>query len=116
MQLPQVTAGRLRALAVTGPRRVASAPDVPTMAEAGLAGYEFLGWVGIAAPAATPRAIVDRLASEIEAIEATPAALAWFASFGAEPGTITPDAFQAAIRAEHAHWGRVIRESGIRIE
>ena len=116
VQLPQVKAGRLRALAVTGPHRVASLPDVPTMAEAGLAGAEFEGWVGIAAPAATPQAIVARLYRDISGILATPEARAWFAEAGADARTDPPDVFAASIRAEHAKWGRLIREAGIKTE
>ena len=91
-------------------------PDVPTLAEAGAPGYEFVGWVGIAAPAATPVAIVDRLYRAIAAVESTAEAREWFAAVGAEPGVISPDSFAALVRAEYAHWGRVIRESGIRLE
>ena len=116
VQLPQVKAGRLRALAVTSPQRVASLPDVPTMAEAGLAGAEFQGWVGIAAPAATPKTIVARLYRDISGILATAEARAWFAEFGADARADPPDVFAAAIRAEHAKWGRVIREAGIKLE
>jgi tripartite-type tricarboxylate transporter receptor subunit TctC len=116
VQLPFVKAGRLRALAVTGPRRVASLPDVPTMAEAGVPGYEFQGWVGIAAPAATPKPIIARLYREISAIYATAEAREWFAEFGADPGADPPDLFADAIRAEHAKWGRIIPELGIKVE
>lgn len=116
VQLPQVKAGRLRPLAVTGPQRIASLPDVPTMAEAGLAGAEFQGWVGIAVPAATPKAIVARLYRHISDILATPEAGAWFGEVGAVARSDPPDVFAAAIRAEHAKWGKVIREAGIRIE
>ena len=116
LQAPQVQAGRLRALAVTGPRRVPSWPDVPTMAEAGLAGCEFLGWIGIAAPAATPRPIVDRLARDIAAVLALPESREWLSAIGAEPGTIAPEAFAAEIRAEHHRWGQVIRGAGLKLE
>ena len=114
--LPLVKAGRLRPLAVTGPRRVALLPDVPTMAEAGLPACEFVGWVGISAPAATPKPIIDRLYREISKVLATTEARDWFGAVGAEPLADTPEAFAAAIRAEHAKWGKVIREAGIRIE
>ena len=116
VQLPQVKAGRLRALAVTGPQRVASLPNVPTMAEAGFAGAEFQGWVGIAVPAATPKAIVARLYRDISAILATAEARAWFAEVGADPRTDAPDMFAAAIHAEYAKWGTLIREAGIKVE
>jgi len=113
---PQVKAGRLRALALTSPARVAAWPEVPTMAEAGLPAAEFRGWVGVAGPARMPPAIVDRLYREIVAISASPEGRDWFAQAGAEPGGIPPDRFAAEVRAEHARWGAVIREAGIRIE
>jgi len=116
LQVPFVKAGRLRALAVTGPRRVASLPDVPTMAEAGVPGYEFQGWVGIAAPAATPKPIIAKLYKEISAIYATAEAQEWFAEYGATPGGDPPDMFAASIRAEHTKWGPIIRQLGIRVE
>jgi tripartite-type tricarboxylate transporter receptor subunit TctC len=116
LQLPFVKTGRLRALAVTGPRRVASLPDVPTMAEAGVPGYEFQGWVGIAAPAATPKPIIAKLYKEISAIYATAEAQEWFAEYGATPGGDPPDMFAASIRAEHTKWGPIIRQLGIRVE
>jgi len=116
VQLPQVKGGRLRALAVTSASRLLLLPDVPTLAEAGAPGYEFIGWVGVAAPAATPPAIIDRLYRAIAAVESTAEARDWFAAVGAEPGVIAPDAFAAVVRAEYAHWGRVIRDAGIRLE
>ena len=116
VQIPQVKGGRLRALAVTSAARMPLLPDVPTLAEAGAPGYEFVGWVGIAAPAATPPAIIDRLYRAIAAVESTAEARDWFAAVGAEPGVIAPDAFAAMVRAEYAHWGRVIRDAGIRLE
>jgi tripartite-type tricarboxylate transporter receptor subunit TctC len=116
VQLPFVRSGQLRALAVTGPRRIAMLPDVPTMAEAGVAGYEFIGWVGIAAPAGTPAPIVDRLHREIAAVRTSPQARKWFASYGLEPGEESPDAFAEQIRGEYARFGRLIQTAGIKAE
>jgi len=116
VQLPFVRSGQLRALAVTGPRRLAVLPDVPTLAEAGVAGYEFIGWVGIAAPAATPPPIIDRLQREIAAVRASPQAREWFASYGLEPGDESPEAFAEQIRAEHARFGSLIHAAGIKAE
>jgi len=116
VQLPFVRSGQLRALAVTGRQRSPALPDVPTVAESGVPGYEFLGWVGVAAPAATPRAIVDRLAREIGAVLDSDEARAWFASYGLEPGGGSPDDVAAQIRAEHAKWGRFIREAGLKAD
>ncbi len=115
-QLPHVRSGRLRALAVSGTQRLPSLPDVPTVAEAGVAGYEFAGWTGIAAPAATPKAAVARLHAEIATLLSSAEARDWFASLGAEPGLQSPEEFAAYIRAEHAKWGQVIRDAGIKLE
>jgi tripartite-type tricarboxylate transporter receptor subunit TctC len=116
VQLPFVRSGQLRALAVTGRRRLAILPDVPTVAEAGVAGYEFIGWVGIAVPAATPQPIVDRLQREIAGVLASQQAREWFASYGLEPVEESPDAFAEQIRAEYARFGRVIHAAGIKVE
>jgi tripartite-type tricarboxylate transporter receptor subunit TctC len=116
VQLPFVRSGRLRALAVTGPRRLAMLPDVPTIAEAGVKGYEFMGWVGVAAPSGTPRPIVDRLYREIAAVLDTAEAHEWFARYGLEPGGESPETFAEQIRAEYADRGRLIRAAGIKAE
>ncbi|HET7524814.1 MAG TPA: tripartite tricarboxylate transporter substrate binding protein [Burkholderiaceae bacterium] len=116
VQLPFVRSGQLRALAVTGPRRLAMLPDVPTMAEAGVAGYEFIGWVGIAAPVGTPAPIVDRLHRDIAAVLASAQARDWFASYGLEPGEESADAFTEQIRGEYARFGRLIHAAGIKAE
>lgn len=115
-QLPHVRAGSLRAIAVTGAQRASSLPDVPTIAEAGLAGYEFSGWTGLAAPAATPRPIVERLQAEIAKISATDEARQWFERSGSEAGILSPLAFGDFIRTEHTRLGKLIREAGLRAE
>ena len=114
-QMPYVQAGRLRALAVSGPRRAAVLPELPTIGET-VPGYEFVGWTGIAAPAGTARSTIVRLNSEIARIVGTDDAREWFASFGAESGMQTPEAFAAFIRSEYLKWGAVIRDAGIRLE
>jgi tripartite-type tricarboxylate transporter receptor subunit TctC len=113
---PYLQDGRLRPLAVTTAQRNKSLPDVPTMAEAGIAGYDFAGWAGLAAPAGTPAPIINRLHAEIAKILATPEARDWFESFGIEPGGDTPEALAALVRAEHASLGEVIRAVGIKAE
>ena len=110
---PHVAAGRLRALAVTGKQRIAAFPEVPTMSEAGLADYEYTGWVGIAAPAATPKAILQKAHDAIARVLSTPEARDWFASFGADPTPDSQEAFASVIRVEYEKWGRVIREAHI---
>lgn len=114
--LPHIQAGRVRALATTGEQRVPSLPDVPTMQQAGLADYVFQGWVGIAAPAGTPPALVETLYEAIARVLHTAEAREWFAAFGAEPGGVPPQEFAASIRQEYSKWRGVIREAGIRAE
>ena len=116
VQLPQVKAGKIRALAVTSAARLEALPDVPTVAESGLPGFEYSGWLGIAAPARTPKPTIERLQREIAAILQTDEARKYFASHGREPVGSTPVAFAAFIRAEHAKWGLVIRDSNIKAE
>ncbi len=113
---PFVQDGRLRVLAVTTAQRAKSMPDVPTMAEAGVAGYELTAWAGIAAPTGTPRPIIDRLYGEIAKIAATAEAKAWFDSFGIDAGAEPPDAFAALVRTEYAQMGEVVRAMGIKAE
>jgi len=116
VQLPQVKAGTIRALAVTSLTRLEALPDVPTVAESGLPGFEYIGWLGIAAPAGTPVPIIERLQREIAEILLTEEARNYFASYGREPVASTPAAFAAVIRAEHAKWGKVIGDSKIKAE
>jgi len=116
VQLPHVLTGRLRALAITGPRRVSTLPSVPTMREAGWPRCEFQGWVGLAAPAGTPREVIARLYQELHVILSRPEATDWFASIGAETGDEPPTEFERDIRAEYVKWGHVIRDAGIKAE
>ena len=115
-QLPHVRAGTLRAIAVTGSRRTPSLPDVPTIAEAGLEGYEFSGWTGLAAPAATPRPIVERLHAEIAKVAAGDETRQWFERSGSEAGIQSPQEFTDFIRLEYARLGQLIRDAGVRAE
>jgi tripartite-type tricarboxylate transporter receptor subunit TctC len=112
--LPHVSSGRLRALAVSSAESLASLPGTPTFAEAGLPGYEYTSWTGIVVPAATPKAIVERLYAVISAILSTADAREWFAVGGGIPGGEAPEVFARLIRAEHAKWGPIIRAAGIK--
>jgi tripartite-type tricarboxylate transporter receptor subunit TctC len=105
-----------RALGVSGARRAPAWPEVPTIAEAGVPGYEYLGWTGIAAPAATPQAIVDRLNREITRIATGDEGRSFFGQAGADAGELSPGEFSAFVRAEHSRFGRLIREAGLRAE
>lgn len=113
---PHVKAGRLRALASTGRERLGAFPDVPTMAEAGIPGYEYRSWIGLLAPVGTPREIIHRLNGELVKALRSPAARDWFAAQGGIAVGDTPEEFSAFIRAEHESWGKVIRDAGIKAE
>ena len=110
--LPHVKSGRLRALAVSTARRSAEMPGVPTLAEAGVPGYEATIWMGLFAPAGLPREIVARLHGEVGRVLAAPVARAAIAATGLEVSLSTPEEFAAFVRAEHAKWGKVVRETG----
>ena len=113
---PHVKAGKLRALAVTSRQRLPAFPAVPTMAEAGLTAYEYQAWIGLLAPAGTPRDIVQRLNAEMVRALRSPGTKELFAGQGGMPVGDSPAEFEAFIRAEHLKWGQLIREAGIRAE
>jgi len=114
--LPHIKAGRLRALAVTGRSRSALLPEVPTLAESGLPGYEAGSWYGILAPAGTPGPIVARLNAEINAAIRQPEVRERLAAEGAEVLGGTPGDFASHIKAELSRMGRLMREAGVRME
>jgi tripartite-type tricarboxylate transporter receptor subunit TctC len=114
--VPHVRAGKVRAVAVTGPKRSAAVPDVPTFAEAGLAGYDASSWNGILVPAGTPRAIINKLNAVLVKILHAPNVLDRLESDGPIPVGNSPQEFAAHIRAEQAKWSKVIREAHVRIE
>ncbi len=113
---PHVKAGKLKALAVTGPTRYATMPDVPTFEELGYKGANAIAWQGILAPARTPPAVVRRLNQELLKALASPELRELYLSHGAEIGGDSPEEFAAFIRAEHENWGRLIRETGVKLE
>ena len=114
LALPQVRGGKARALAVTGSRRIPALPDVPTLREAGVAGTEVSTWFGLFAPAGTPKAVVDRL--QRDAAASLQALGERFAAQGDEAVGSTPEQFAAFVRAEHAKWGKAIKDFGVKIE
>lgn len=114
--LPQVKAGKLRGLAVTSSKRLAVAPDLPTVAESGYPGYEATAWLGILAPSGTPREIVNRLNTQILKVLSLPEVRERLAAQGAEIVTSTPDQFSAYIKSELAKWGKVVKAAGMKIE
>lgn len=114
--LPHVTSGRIRALAVSSPGRVAVAPDLPTFAEAGFAGAEATSWTGVLAPAGTPPAIVARLNTELRAILQSPAIRSRLVADGAEPVGSSATAFSAYIKNELSKWGKVVQTTGAKAD
>ena len=114
--LPQVRAGKLRALAVCAEHRASVLPDVPTMAEAGLPGYKAESWLGLLVPAHTPQPVVDRLNRELVALLADPQTRSTLAERGFEPLSSTPEQFAARMRGELALWAKVVKASGAKVE
>jgi len=113
VQMPAVRAGRLRPLAVTGLKRADVALEVPTFRDAGVAGYDYNSWMGVAAPAGTPPSIVSRLNRELVRALRQPEARAWFRDQGAEVIGDSSEEFANIVRSEYARWSRIIREAGI---
>ena len=115
--LPQIREGKVRVLGVTTKTRVTAAPDIPTLAEGGLASFELVAWQGVVAPAGLPRAIVDRLAAQIGKLVADPATRDRLTAIALEPlpGS-TPDSFAAYIRSEVERWAVIVKNSGAELE
>ena len=111
--LPQVKAGKLRVIAMTGPSRAPAIPEIPTVAEAGVPGYQTASWYGVAVPAGTPRDVIYRLNREIVAIIRTPEISDRLETEAVIPVGSTPEGFTAHIRAELARWTMVINQAGI---
>ena len=114
--LQQIKAGKVRALAVTGAARLPQLPDVPTLAEAGVKGYESTGWFGVVAPAATPPAVVARLQSELRAVLTDPEVIAGARTAGVELSPTTSAEFGRFIASETVKWADVIKRSGTKLE
>jgi tripartite-type tricarboxylate transporter receptor subunit TctC len=116
LAMPNARGGLVRPLAVTGRSRMASLPDVPTLIESGYPEYEFYGWTGVAAPAGTPKAIVDKLYAAMSKVLSSDEAKQWYGNVDNEPGGDTPEATAAIIRSEYARWGKIIKDAGIKAE
>jgi tripartite-type tricarboxylate transporter receptor subunit TctC len=110
--LPHLKSGRLRALGVSTAKRSPQMPDVPTLAEAGVPGYEATIWIGLFAPTGTPPEILARLQRDIARALAAPEARAQIASTGVDVSIAGAEDFGAFVRAEHAKWGKVVRDTG----
>ena len=111
--LGNIQAGKIRAIAVAAPRRSAALPDVPTAAEAGLPGFEAVLYYGIAAPAGTPRSIIERLNSKMRAIIASEEVSKRIVSDGGDPAPATPEEYAASIERDEAKWAALIRKLGL---
>ena len=114
--LPQVQGKTVRAIAVAGAKRATALPDVPTVAESGVPGFEAFPWFGMVAPARTPAATLETLQGEVAAILKTPDVQKRFAELGAEPGLVTGAAFGKFLAAEAAKWAEIIKASGATAE
>ena len=113
---PHVQSGRLRMIAIGAPKRYSRLPNVPTVAESGVKGYEASQWYGVVAPAGTPAAVVNKLASEITAIVGQADVAERFYSQGIEPASSTPDQFAAFIKASVAKYAKIVKATGVKPE
>ena len=116
VSMEHVKAGKLRPIAVSGKARLAALPDVPTFDEAGVSGVDASGWQGIAVPAGTPRAIIDRLSAAVAKAIADPEVRTRFATQGLDPATMTADQFSAHIRSEVPKWIRIAKSANIKVD
>ncbi len=114
--LPHVRAGRVKGIAVGSAKRSPAVPEIPTVAESGITGFDYVTWFAFFAPARTPRAIVDKLNGEIVRILAEPKLAQYFSGQGAEPAATTPEGLTQYMRDEHDRWKRVIKSANIQAE
>ena len=114
--LPHVKSGRLRALGSSGAKRDALTPDVPTVSEAGVPGYELTVWFGLVAPAGTPKEIVQKLNAEVMKILAMPDVRERFLAQGVEPQGSTPEQFAEHIKTQMSKWAKVVKDAGVKAE
>ena len=114
--IPHIKSGRLRALAVTTTKRIGAAPDVPTMAESGLPGYEVVLWHGLVGPKGLPRAIVERINTEANQILKVKEMDALLATDGVAPAGGTPEQFAATIKSDIERWGKIVKQAGVKVD
>jgi tripartite-type tricarboxylate transporter receptor subunit TctC len=114
--LQHVKAGKLKALATTGAKRPETIPDLPTVAEAGLPGYEAVGWFGLLVPAATPQPVVEKLSADANRVLSDAETKTRMQAVGADPSGNTPEEFARFIRDDQAKWAKLMREAGIKPE
>ncbi len=114
--LPQVTAKKVKAIAITGLKRAPALPQVPTVDESGLKGFEVSNWFGVLAPAGTPKNAVDRLNAAIVSSFKAPETVDFLATQGLDAATSTPEQLMAYLQAEITKWGRVVKAANIKAE
>ena len=114
--IAHVRSGKVRALAVTTAKRWPGAPEIPTLAESGVPGYEASAWFGLLAPAATPKPVVELLQSHVAAILRTPEVEKQFFEQGAQPSANTPEEFARMIVGELQKWAKVVAATGVKLE
>lgn len=114
--IPHVKTGRLRALGTTGGKRISSLPDVPTINEAGVKGYDADSWSGLLVPAGTPQLIIERLNKEVIKVLAMPEVKERLSSQGYEPAPTAPETFGRFVTSETAKWGKVVKAAGVRLD
>jgi tripartite-type tricarboxylate transporter receptor subunit TctC len=114
--VPQAAIGKLKAIGIGSARRSAAAPEVPTVAESGLPGFEYTAWNGNFAPAATPSALVAKISGDIRRVLAAPDVVQRLISLGSEPGGSTPAQFAAYVKEDHLRWSRVVKSLGLQPE
>jgi len=114
--IPHIQSGRLKGIAISGDKRAAAVPNVPTFAEAGLPGFEAKGWYGLVAPAATPRAIIDKASAVLASALAEPEIRNRLNAQGIEPMISTPEQFAAVMKADSANWLKVLKTGNIKLE
>ena len=114
--LPQIKGGKIKALGVTGATRLAALPDVPTLAESGVAGYEALNWYGVMVPAGTPKEIVARLNTDMLKVLKLPDVVQRLAGEGGEIVANTPDEFAAMLRREKSKWAKVVKDAAVKVD
>ena len=114
--MPHVKSGRLKALAVTSAKRSAALPDLPTISESGVPGFNVEGWIGLFAPSRTPRRIIDRLYDDVARILQQREVKDLVLAGGAETGGTSPDETRAIVRSETAMWAKVVKSAGVKVE
>jgi len=112
----QVRAGKLKALGTTGKTRSSVTPDIPTLAEAGVPGYEATIWLGLMAPAATPKPILERLSNEVRKVINAPDVKDNWAKQGAVPMAMAPEEFGKFVREDIGKWGKLVKDTGMKVD